>query len=408
MRVNRSHLLLLVLAGALTGCLTPLDPGSADVREVRVLLGERSLAEDTMAVRSTRRAHAIALAADGYDLGVTRFRFASSDDRVATVDSLGTVRAVSPGEATITASVSGGASGSAKVVVVASTIAYTIPMGGSAGAIAFSPDYTKAYVVVNGTSLAIVDALGFYRVQTISLDASVGDVATTATSVFVTHPEADAVTVIDAGTKTVRARLSVGRGPTGVATLSAGAGEVLVTLRGDRKVAALSEHGVERTLALDGAPSLVRTSRDGRRAFVAVEGDAGGRWLEMIDLATFTVTGRLALPAAPTDIAAVGDGNRVYVLAAGMLYEINVGDAGSLSVGSSVSAPSQSAGIDVRDGESALVIVSGVPLTVYDGASLAASDRIESAGVGRVAVRPDGLFAFIADAAKGVLQVIGL
>jgi DNA-binding beta-propeller fold protein YncE len=396
-------------AVSMAGCLTPLDPADADVREVRVSIGERSLAVDTMPVRATRRAYAVALAAEGYDVGLTRFAYSSSDERVATVDSLGTVRGIAPGEATITATTPGGARGSARVVVVPSTIAYTIPLGGAPGAIAFSPDYTKAYVAVNGSDLAIVDALGFFRVQTLSLGLTIGDVATTSGAILATHPLDDSVTVIDAGTKQVRKRLWVGAGPTGAAAVETG--EVLVAARFDRRLVAVDAQGVRRTLLLDGEPLGVRASRDGVRAFVTVKTSAGWR-LEVIDASSLGVIGGMSLPGEPVDLAANGDGSRVWVLAGSELLELAVpgtgAAGGSPTVLARTAAPQGSAGLDVRDGESPLVIVSGAPLTLFDAGTLAPSDAIAGAGLGRVAVRPDGLFAFIGAPASGVLHVIGL
>ena len=400
---------LALAAVTMAGCLTPLDPADADVREVRVTIGERSLAVDTMPVRATRRAYAVALAAEGYDVGLTRFSYSSSDERVATVDSLGTVRGIAPGEATITAATPGGVRGSARVVVVPSTIAYTIPLGGAPGAIAFSPDYTKAYVAVNGSDLAIVDALGFFRVQTLSLGLTIGEVATTSSAIFATHPLDDSVTVIDAGTKQMRERLWVGAGPTGMA--AAETGEVLVAARFDQRLVALDAQGVRRTLLLDGEPRSVRASRDGARAFVTVSTSAGWR-LEVIDPATLARTGAVALPGEPVDLAANGDGSRVWVLAGGELLEYTVPGNGAADGAPTVlarrAAPPGSAGLDVRDGESPLVIVSGTPLTLFDAGTLAPSDVVTGAGLGRVAVRPDGLFAFIGAPGSGVLHVIGL
>ena len=73
-------------------CLDPIAPGTMEIGMVRVTIGSRGAELDTIQVRATTRVQAVALALEGYDVGVTNFRYASSDTLVATVDSLGTVR----------------------------------------------------------------------------------------------------------------------------------------------------------------------------------------------------------------------------------------------------------------------------------------------------------------------------
>ena len=43
-----------------------------------------------------------------------------------------------------------------------------------------------------------------------------------------------------------------------------------------------------------------------------------------------------------------------------------------------------------------------------DAVSLSGGDRIAAGGTGAVAIRPDGLFAFVLDPGQGVVRVIGL
>src|SRR5688500_4139278 len=119
-----------ILLGTSAGCLDPVDPAQVEVAEIRVVFGAADSA-DTVQVRGTTRARAVALAREGYDLGRTDFIFSSSDTTVATVDASGVVRGVRPGTAVVTATLPDGRSGDGSVQVVSSTIAYTIPVGAS-------------------------------------------------------------------------------------------------------------------------------------------------------------------------------------------------------------------------------------------------------------------------------------
>ena len=102
----------------------------------------------------------------------------------AVVDSLGTVRGMTPGTAVITARTPSGKEGSATIVVIPSTIAYHITIGGPPEALAFSVDATRLYVPVRPDSLAVIDALGQLRVATVSLGAGANRAAATTTHVI--------------------------------------------------------------------------------------------------------------------------------------------------------------------------------------------------------------------------------
>src|SRR5688500_7821334 len=137
----------LAVLAAVSGCLDPVDPGDAAVAMVQVTF-DGTNAADTIQVREMTRAHAAAVAEQGYNLGRTDFIFSSSNEAVAVVEPTGVVRAIAPGEAVIRATLRGGIVGEGRVVVVPSTVAYTIPVGAEPGAMAFSPDYTRLYVSI--------------------------------------------------------------------------------------------------------------------------------------------------------------------------------------------------------------------------------------------------------------------
>src|SRR3989337_1987136 len=136
---------------------------------------------------AARPARAAAIGSRGYDVGRTDFRYSSSNEAVAVVDAAGVVRGVSPGTVTVRATLPDGTTGEGSVVVVPSTVEYTIPVGRSPGAMAFSPDYTRLYVTIAPDSLAIVDALGYFRLSALRLGFSGSGVAATAEGVYVTH-----------------------------------------------------------------------------------------------------------------------------------------------------------------------------------------------------------------------------
>src|SRR5688500_15192349 len=95
-----------LMTGAITllasACLDPVDPSDATVAAVQVHF-DGTNASDTIPVRGTTRARAIAVAEQGYDLGRTDFTFTSSNEAVAIVEPTGVVRAVGPGKTIIRA-----------------------------------------------------------------------------------------------------------------------------------------------------------------------------------------------------------------------------------------------------------------------------------------------------------------
>lgn len=405
MRPDRAGLLL--GCALLASCLAPMDPSAVPVASVRVTIGDQNRSVDTIQVRSTDRVHAEAIAREGYDIGLTRFAYSSSDSQVATVDTLGIVRGITPGAAVITATTPGGVSGSARVIVTSSTIAYTIAAGSDPGAIVFSPDYTRAYVVVGADSIAFLDALGFYRSSIVGLGARIGALATTGTMIYATHPDADSVSMLSAATKELLKRVWVGAGPDG---LAAHGDVAFVAARYDHRIAVLRNGSLTGTIPVDGEPHALALSADGSRLYATVLRE--GAWhLLAIDAAAANALAMLPLDAEPADLAVAHDGLRVLVLepAAGLLLDVQASAAtGALSVTRTAPVSNGSGGVAMRETNPPYVIVSGAPLQLLDGASLTLLERIDGGGDGHVAVRPDGLFAFVDDRAAGVVRVIGL
>ena len=395
---------LVALVSLASGCLEPMAPGDVEIGMVTLRIGSRGAEVDTIQVRATTRARATAFAKEGYDAGITQFRFESSDPAVATVDSMGTVRGMGPGTATITASVGDGPSGSASVVVLPSAIAYSIPVGSSPGAIAFSTDFSRAYVGIAGDSIAIVDALGFFRIDAIGLGHVVGDVAATGSHVYATHPFADAVSVMAAGTNQLLGTVWAGAGPQGIV---AAGNRAWVAARFDRRVVAIDGTTVGESVPVDGEPTVLSVSGDGARIFAGVA-RATGWHVVFIDPQFPDTVSSVALGGEPTAIAVNGDGSRLWVLLAaqGRVDAYAVSTTGQFTLLGSTAAGAGASGIAMRRVGPTFVIVSGEPAVVFDGDTMVPLEQIAGAGRGRVTVRPDGLFAFLSAPGLGAIHVI--
>ena len=390
---------------SLGACLDPVDPSAAAVAAVQVTFDGANIA-DTIQVRGTTRARAAAIASQGYDLGRTDFTYSSSNEAIAIVDVVGVVRAVSPGTATIRATLPNGPSGEGRVVVVPSTVEYTIPVGKSPGAMGFSPDYTRLYVTIAPDSVAIVDALGYFRLSALRLGMPGTGVAATAEAVYVTHPTGDSVSVIATATNTLTRRIFVGAGPAGA---SATAERAFIAARGARRIVIVEGGQAVSAIPVNGEPREVAVSRDGRRLFATVE--AGGSWrlVAAIPASPDTIHS-IALSSAPVAIATDLSGKRAYVLlpTEARVVVFAEGTDGRYTQAGSLSVGAGAGGVSARLVGEPLVVASGAPLTVFDGVTTSVSERITDVGSGHVAIRPDGVFAFIAAVADNVLRVIGL
>lgn len=395
---------IVALAGA-AACLDPVDPSRAEVAEVRVMFGAADSA-DTVQVRGTTRARGVALAREGYDLGRTDFAFSSSDTTIATVDANGVVRGVRAGTAVISAALPDGSSGTGTVRVVSSTIAYTIAVGSAPGAMAFSTDYTRLFVTIAPDSLAIVDALGFFRLLAVKLGLPGHSVAATAEQVYVTHPNHDSVSVVSTGTSTVTGRIWVGAGPTGAAATSTRA---FIAARYDRKIVIIESGKPLLGLPVGGEPHEVAVSRDGRRLFATVERENGWR-LVVADPTYPDTLQSIALPGPPGAIATTASGDRVVVLlpGAGSVVTFSEGRDGRYTESSIVDVGETPGGVSIRLTGPALAVASGQPVSLLDALAGTISEQIVDVGTGQVAIRPDGLFVFVAAPGAGVLRVISL
>lgn len=405
----RASLLAAALVLATAACLSPVDPASTEIAAVRATIGDGGFAADTIQVRGTTRVRAAAIASAGYDLGLTGFTYTSSDPAVAVVDSNGTVRGVAPGSATITAiAPNGGKRASVTVLVVPSTIAYTIAVGGSPGAIAFSTDYTRAYVATANDSLVVVDALGFFRTNVARIGAAASAVAATSGEVYVTHAALDSVGRVTTASTQPLARVFVGAGPAGAVAVGSRA---YIAARSARRIAIVEGGAVVGAIPLAGEPLDLALDRTGGLLFATIDGGGGAWRVAIVRPASADTAGSFAVAPQPTGIAASATGDRVYVLyTAERLVRVYVrGADGAYTLQGSVATGASPGGIAARHvGRLPYVVVSGEPATIFDGVTLQVYDRVSGAGTGAVAIRPDGLFAFISAPGTTAVNVLGL
>ena len=399
--VRSTQLLLLLF---LAGCLEPLDPSSVPVAKVIAKVGANK-SVDTIQVRHTARVYATAYARDGYDVGLTTFTYRTSDPAVATVNETGTVQGIAPGEATITATAPQGQSGSVKIVVRPSVIAYTLGAPLEPGAIAFSTDYTRAFVAIKPDSIAVFDALGFFRISSVYLGYVPARIAATSSRLYATHPEVDSVSVVNTASSTKEATIWVGAGPQGIA---AAGNRAFIATQFDNKVVIVDNGVLGLGIPVGGQPHELAASIDGKRVFASVDRGADGWALVAMDPTFPDTIGSLPLAGEPKALATDRDGARVYVLIGSTVYVFATTPAGSYVAAGSVAVSTNAGGIAASASGNPYVVVSGDETVIFDGETLAILERIPDAGRGFVRVRPDGLFAFISSPEGNVVHVVVL
>jgi YVTN family beta-propeller protein len=293
----------------------------------------------------------------------------------------------------------------ATLVVASAGVEYTIATGGAPGSMAFSTDYTRLYVLTAPDSLAIVDALGFFRLEAVPLGLPGHQVAATPDAILVTHTDADSISVLSTATNALRERIWVGAGPLGIV---AAQGRAYVAARDDRRVVFLDGTQVEHSVMLDGEPHDLAVSRDGRRLFATVQRASEWR-LAIIAPATADTLASLPLSSTPVAITTDAAGRRVYVLlpeeqrVAAFAEQAD----GSWQAAGGVSVGANAGGLAMAPSGSALV-VSGEPTTIISFGATMTVDTVANVGSGPVGVRPDGVFAFVAAPAARLLRVLGL
>lgn len=383
-----------------SACLSPMDPSSAEVELVYVTFGAARRTVDTISVRGTIRAQAVAYATEGYDIGITRFEFRSSDPSVAVVDSLGTVRGIAPGTTVITASAAG-KEGRATLVVTPSTIAYRITLGAAPEALAFSTDATRLYAPQRPDSLAIIDALGQLRLAAVSIGAGANRAAATTSHVIAFEAGSASASLLAVATERAAGTLALGAASNDIVALG---DRAWVAQSG--RIAVIDGTTVTGQIAIPGDVMRLAVSRRVPRLAAAVR--SGSAWrVVILSVPAGTVIATVTMSGEPAGIALSGDGTRLFVLDA-VRRVVDVFGGPGFALAGSVPTGESPGGIDVRQSGRPTVVVSGEPLVVFDGSSLVEEERIPEVGRGRVAIRPDGLFAYVTDPGSRVIRVVAL
>ena len=128
---------------------------------------------------------------------------------------------------------------------------------------------------------------------------------------YVTNGKSDSVSVIDLRTFRVAATLTVGRGPTGVAS-SPTKNEIYVANTDSNNVSVIDaeKNAVVATIGVHRAPGFVDVSRDGRRAYVANSGSAN---VSVIDLDQRKVMATIGVGGQPWLARVSPDGKTLAV-----------------------------------------------------------------------------------------------
>lgn len=176
-------------------------------------------------------------------------------------------------------------------------------------AVAVTPDGSRAYVALSGTSgtVAVIDTATKQIVKTVTVGTSPAGVAVSQDGrrVYVTNSGSGTVSVIDADPasatyNTELRRITVGSQPTGIAVAPDGR-RLYVTRPGGGSVAVVDTvtNAVAANVSVGGAPRGVAITPDGRHAYVT--NDDGT--VSVIDTANNFVVNRIAVGPSPLGVA---------------------------------------------------------------------------------------------------------
>jgi YVTN family beta-propeller protein len=221
---------------------------------------------------------------------------------------------------------------------------------------------------------------------------------------YVTNSWDDSVSVIDVPGRRVVATVPVGSLPYGVA-VDGHSGRVYVAGLANHTVTVIDRNNVVlATIALPN-PHGLALSPDGARLYV---GDYGAGALTVVDTATRTVLGQVAVGGLPVGIAVHPSGARVYVAAFAANALVAV-DAATRTVVGQAAVGAGAAGVALSpNGDTAFVAnMNDNSVSIVRTADMAvlATVPVGSQPVG-VAAAPGGQAVFVANSADGTLTTI--
>src|ERR1051326_1298190 len=210
---------------------------------------------------------------------------------------------------------------------------------------------------VAGGSIAFLDAIGFFRMTTLSLGDEIGDIAATPSLLYATHPSANAVSVVATATRDLQTRIALDGSP-GAAV--AHGNRVWIAEPSQQRVVVIEGTSRTSSFVLSGEPEHLALGADGSRLYASIH-DAGGWSLVMLDASTGAEQSRAALPGEVAGLA-VGsnsDGRElVYAAIASppQLLAFAVSSS-QLAIERTTSLGMQPGGVAARGGATPLVVV---------------------------------------------------
>jgi bacillolysin len=242
-----------------------------------------------------------------------------------------------------------------------SSVIGTIPVTGTADAIALSPAGDRLYVVHGypAMTVSVVDTATDAVVGTIPLgvvQAMGASVSPDGSRLYVTTYGSNSVKVINTATNSIVTTVPVGNLPMGSAVSRNGAFIYALNLNANTlSVVNAATNNVAATVATGTYPYAVKFTVDGARAFVA----NGGASMSVINATTHTPAG--SVPVFGTNALHFSeDGTRLYAVASGALHIINPATLTALgSIPHASSTHGTPFGIAVTKGPARVLTMSG-------------------------------------------------
>ena len=266
------------------------------------------------------------------------------------------------------------------------TAVATIPTNG-AGAVAVTPDGTRAYVV-SGGGVSVIDTATNTVVgspipigtETFGLFIGIA-ITPNGSSVYVANSAGGTVSVIATASNTVVDTISVGTSPSGIAITPDGTHAYVVDSNlgtpsgttGNVFVIDIATNTVVDTIPVGVLPIGIAITPDGTHAYVANGDDES---ISVVDIAANTVVATIPLGVGPVGVAITPDGTQVYVVC--------IADPLAQTQTVSVIATASN------------TVVSSIPVGL----------RVPNTALMGLAVTPDGTGVYVANGGANTLSVI--
>ncbi|MDA2891027.1 beta-propeller fold lactonase family protein [Mycolicibacterium sp. BiH015] len=271
---------------------------------------------------------------------------------------------------------------------------------------------SRVYVANStGKSVSVIDRATGSAVATVPVAGTAVAVAVSpnGSKAYVTLKSASKVAVIDTATNRVVATISVGLSPTGV-VVSPNNSRVYVTNVGSGSISVIDAvtNKVVKTVWAGSSPTGVAISPDGSRVYAALR---DSDQVMVFNTATNAIVTRIAVGDSPRDVVVTADGSKVYVAnGAGSVSVIST--ANNAVVGSAITVGPTPTALTVG-GSKVFVANSNDTVSVIDTATNSvvqsvAVDAAAESGEHDIAIARDGRTLFVTDLKDAALRVIPL